>query len=906
MGVNSSTASSLPCLPRLLGHQGLLVDFLRDNSKPQEPSASSSSLSKQKVLSRTPQARFGGPADECVECSLRTEELAKSAGGRLLCRDCIRADDEAKLEPLSAEERHGLDLVSGILESVSWKYWKPGSQPALICNEWLFLGDLAEATDLELLERLGISAVLNLIGWWELSSFLPEDVTLAGVFGQRQIRYHEADSEDRLFFDIISLSWPSAEKFLDTCKFEGRRVLVNCQAGHNRSACIVVCWLLVREGFTLLEAIKHVQRQRGTVLSNHGFRLQLVRLALKLGRLGELCTDGTKYGIGRTPRRSVTTGEGPQLGKIINRKRLSFKYDHNSQVAEATTGPSLKLVPKSRPAKIDRKRSLISEEVSGLISQRKLSLELLACLVHWNKNFLDDYEYTANPPVVVGTGFSGDVVLCQRQGTKDLGRIPETYLRCVKRFNHRKMVPDHIEKLKNEAVIYLSLEHPHIARLFDVYEDEEELSLVMQYCGGGTLQDVLRDHGPFSEDEFRKAAVQMLRVVSYIHRSGIVHRDIKPRNWVYEAKREVLKLIDFGFSAKRFLIGGHLRSPDPSPSTATSLMGCMGTLGYLAPEVVNSSTSEEVYTEKCDIWSLGVVFLELLSGEPVFERGRGTCDGYTEEVILRDIQDVSPEDLSRLLLRIPPASRKFLGRLLVRDPSMRAAAHELLQDPYLFEARCRLLPFRSAALDVTEVLARFRAYGEASRPTRASMLAMARAPTRLQWPEFCKLRATFDLFDAHKLTGTVDLEAFLAVVSPSDGFPASHSQREEARAIWQAICGEEDWLSYCEFLAALIPMIDDAFEDVGKEPKAEDRSPSSSGFVKVLPAYQRQWDLSKPISDFYPWLAQHRDVEDMLFHEDMAVRDVVKAMSARHFRWVVIQFKTGVAALDVYMQSHWY
>ena len=162
---------------------------------------------------------------------------------------------------------------------------------------------------------------------------------------------------------------------------------------------------------------------------------------------------------------------------------------------------------------------MISNEVSGLVSQRKLSLELVACLTHWNKNFLDHYEYTADPPVVVGRGFSGDVVLCQRRNARDFGGRPQNSLRCVKRFNLTSMKPDHLEKLKNEAVIYLSLEHPHIARLFDVYEDDEELSLVMQYCGGGTLQDVLRSKGPFPEPDFKQAAVQMLRVLNYVHRA---------------------------------------------------------------------------------------------------------------------------------------------------------------------------------------------------------------------------------------------------------------------------------------------------------------------------------------------------------------------------------------------------
>lgn len=791
------------------------------------------------------------------------------------------------MAPLTAEEQHGLDLVSSVLDSVPWSYWKPGEQPARILD-WLFLGDLADATDLGLLEQRQIQGVLNLIGWWELEALLPEGTDLEILFSHYDIEYKEADSEDRLFVDIIATSWPSAERFLQRCRDEGRKVLVNCQAGHNRSACIMICWLMARENFSLLGALEHVQRLRGTVLSNHGFRLQLVRLALQLGKLG-----GADFQKAREEKASEPLAGSGGLQKIINTKRLSVKYGHNSKDFERQ--PIKKALKEA--SLIDRNsKSVISNEVSGLVSQRKLSLELVACLTHWNKNFLDHYEYTADPPVVVGRGFSGDVVLCQRRNARDFGGRPQNSLRCVKRFNLTSMKPDHLEKLKNEAVIYLSLEHPHIARLFDVYEDDEELSLVMQYCGGGTLQDVLRSKGPFPEPDFKQAAVQMLRVLNYVHRAGIVHRDIKPRNWVYEAERNILKLIDFGFSAKCLMLH---EGRGAKIEGSAELKGCLGTLGYLAPEVISSAASSEAYSEKCDIWSLGVVLLELLRGVCVFEREGGGCDGYTEEVILREIQDVSSQDIAKHLDLVPSNARAFLARLLTKEPSSRPSAQDLLEDPYLQDARAKLL-WQPDALQVSEVLSRFRIYGSSSATTRASMLAVARAPTRLPWRDFCALRATFDVFD-EKLKGTVDLEAFLSVVCSPDACPATQAQaREEALMIWKAVCGEEEALSYCEFLAALMPWIDDPFQDVSKEAEAVDDDATPSSWPRSH-VDQRLWDLSQPVATLLPLLETRRNLQDMVFPEDQPVCDVVRCMSKYHFRWVVVQFRSGRKEFFDYM-----
>eukprot|EP00434_Breviolum_minutum_P034724 symbB.v1.2.030738.t1/scaffold3495.1/size92607/8 len=641
----------------------------------------------------------------CQGCEALVDEFAQNAQGLILCRSCLRREDEELLRP-SKEEQEGLELLAKVLDNVSWKYWKPGEQPAKILD-WMYLGDLKEATDFDLLQDRHITAVLNLINWWELSSRLPEVADFNLLYSSHDVDFLEVDSEDRLFFDIVENCWPTCETFLRRCKARGKKVLVNCKAGHNRSACMCVCWLVACEGYGLLEAVDLVQTRRGSILSNHGFRLQLLRLALPLGRLGE---------IDEKPRSLVKIGSNSQVKSIINEKRMTVQYDvpKEDRSFRRQTSPFQAMRP--------RKLSLISEEVHHNVNQRSLKVELLSCLYHRNQKFLDDYEYTSQPPTIIGSGFSGDVVLCRRKDKTAVVQNQETFVRCVKRFNLRSMGPEKLEKLKNEAVIYLQLEHPNIARLFDVYEDHHEVSLVMQYCSGGTLESAIHTDGPFSESRFQELAFPMLLTINYIHFCGIVHRDIKPRNFVYEADHKNIKLIDFGFSIKGYM-------------GTEGLRGCMGTLGYLAPEVVTAGLSNEnAYTDKCDIWSLGVVFVELLTGQAAFHRDAGHCDGYTEEVVLREIKEVTDEKIAEILDQAPSAAQSFLSTMLTKDPLQRATARMALNDSYLSPVLASV-SHPPRALPVSVILDRFRGHAKTSKPTRAWLLAVARSPTHLPWED---------------------------------------------------------------------------------------------------------------------------------------------------------------------------
>jgi len=217
----------------------------------------------------------------------------------MMCQSCIRTEAEQSLGVISHEEQHVLDKLAEVLDAKPLSYFKPGQQPARL-SDWLFLGDLEEAIDLQLLQDRGITGVINLVGWWQLASSIGNEseddpiAMLASFYDHNDIAFCAREALDNMSYELVKHDWPAVRETLLQWKEEGRKVLVNCKAGHNRSACMVVCWLIAGEGMDLLSAASHVSTLRGSILSNHSFRLQLVRLARKEGWPLGLGDHGTK------------------------------------------------------------------------------------------------------------------------------------------------------------------------------------------------------------------------------------------------------------------------------------------------------------------------------------------------------------------------------------------------------------------------------------------------------------------------------------------------------------------------------------------------------------------------------------------------------------------------------------
>jgi len=243
-----------------------------------------------------------------------------------------------------------------------------------------------------------------------------------------------------------------------------------------------------------------------------------------------------------------------------------------------------------------------------------------------------------------------------------------------------------------------------IASIHDVLDLEDEVVLVMEYVDGVTLRE--RMATPVSLDGFWNLALQCVEGVADAHAHGVIHRDIKPENLMVTGDGEI-KILDFGIARRSE------RATGTAPTlTATSMYGIAGTPQYMAPEAHLGGT----VNERTDIFSLGVVFYELLTTKRPFE-------GPTYAAVVDKVLHTTPPPVLEQNPAAGPELSRVVAKMLARDPSERfASAPEVLR---------ALTQSRLGAVDPASTRAASpapaHAPGEASVPTPAARNATSRA-----------------------------------------------------------------------------------------------------------------------------------------------------------------------------------
>ncbi|KAK5175316.1 serine/threonine-protein kinase gin4 [Saxophila tyrrhenica] len=200
--------------------------------------------------------------------------------------------------------------------------------------------------------------------------------------------------------------------------------------------------------------------------------------------------------------------------------------------------------------------------------------------------------------------------------------------------------------LEREIAVMKLLEHPNIVRLFDVWENRNELYLIMEYVDGGELFHYVDERKGLPEDETVYIFRQIVSALLYCHRLLICHRDLKPENILLNRENLTVKLIDFGMAALQ-PAGRQLSTPCGSPH-------------YAAPEVVSSRPYDGT---QADVWSCGVILYVMLTGTTPYN--------YSEEGDIR----VLFRDIAKADYHLPPGlgaeAKDLISRIFVPDPKKR-------------------------------------------------------------------------------------------------------------------------------------------------------------------------------------------------------------------------------------------
>lgn len=383
------------------------------------------------------------------------------------------------------------------------------------------------------------------------------------------------------------------------------------------------------------------------------------------------------------------------------------------------------------------------------------------------KRITDDYDLGGK---ALGSGYNGTVF----SATNRHSGMPCA----VKSFGLKGITADKKKELCGEVEIFLAMDHPHVARLLEVYESETEVSLVMECMSGGELYDRIAECKVFGEKDAAQAAYQMLLAISYIHNEGVVHRDLKLENFLYDKEgSDFLKLIDFGFS--KFY------------EKDTKMVESLGTVTYVSPEVLAKSYS----CGSCDLWSFGVIVFVLLSGYMPFA-------GQADADIIRKIKKGDYHMKPARWGSVSEAGVDFVRKLLVVTPKQRLTAEQALAHPWIASRRSRKT--EEVAVAEHSLAEAFSQYAKASRFHQVCARMMAWS---LSLDERRKLRSSFLEMDQQH-TGVIQLEDVKVFLK---GKYASEAEFEQVFQAIQALDVDKDGeIHYSDFLAAtLASQLDD-------------------------------------------------------------------------------------------------
>lgn len=343
----------------------------------------------------------------------------------------------------------------------------------------------------------------------------------------------------------------------------------------------------------------------------------------------------------------------------------------------------------------------------------------------------------------------------------------------VKRIDKNKMMlPIAVEDVKREVKILKALKgHENVVEFHNAFEDDSYVYIVMELCDGGELLDRIleKKDSRYTEKDAAIVVRQMLKVAAECHLHGLVHRDMKPENFLFKSKDtdSPLKATDFGLSD--YIKPGK------------TFHDIVGSAYYVAPEVLKRRSGPE-----SDVWSIGVITYILLCGRrPFWDR--------TEDGIFKEVLRNKPDFKRKPWPTISHSAKDFVQKMLAKNPRTRLTAAQALSHPWVREGGSA----SEIPLDIS-VLSNMRKFVKYSRFKQFALRALA---STLNEDELADLRDQFDAIDVDK-SGSISLEEMRQALAKDVPWRMKEPRVKE---ILQAIDSNTDGMvDFPEFVAATI------------------------------------------------------------------------------------------------------
>ena len=369
-----------------------------------------------------------------------------------------------------------------------------------------------------------------------------------------------------------------------------------------------------------------------------------------------------------------------------------------------------------------RENNVIKTSPNQRVSKSKLKSSRSSIYQINKENITDVYDIACK----ISSGYYGTV-------SKACFKNDPSKFYAVKSIAKANLSQKNLKNLICEIQVLAKLDHPNIVKYYETYDDDKYFHVVMELCEGGELFERIVAKKRLDEKDAAEILFKLTHAISHCHSRGIVHRDIKAENVLFETRskdKNDVKIIDFGLARKK---GDH------------NMHSIVGTPCYVAPEVL-----EGTYDRKCDIWALGVLLYVMLYGKYPF-------DDENKAVLFDKIRTREPRYDRR---EVSQEALDLMKEMLYKDPTRRPEATKILDHPwFLINLKNE---FKDSIKDL-EMIPKLKSFKPPNAFIKKILTFLVK---EINSPEVDELNNKFYILDEKK-NGVVDIAKYQSHIDPA-------------------------------------------------------------------------------------------------------------------------------------------